>query len=152
MLRDNPRATASLAGLPVHSVLAPVPIVCFVGAFLTDIAYWRTAAMQWANISAWLLTIGLFVAIPAVILGLIDFLDRRVRAIPAAWVHGVTAGLALALSILNAFVHSRDAYSSVVPDGLILSAIVAVLTLISALAGWRVAYRYGIGLYSEHAA
>jgi uncharacterized membrane protein len=136
----------------IYGSFTAISFACLLGTLLTDVVYARTAAMQWANISAWLLTIGLFVAIPAVILGLIDFLDRRVRAIAAAWVHGITAGLALALSILNAFVHSRDAYSSVVPDGLILSAIVAVLTLISAAAGWRVAYRYGVGLYSEHAA
>jgi uncharacterized membrane protein len=133
----------------IYGSLTAISFACFLGTLLTDIVYSKTAAMQWANISAWLLTIGLFVAIPAVILGLIDFLDRRVRAIPAAWIHGLAAGLALALSIVNALVHTRDAYTSVVPDGVILSAIVAVLVLISTIAGWAAAYRYSAGVRIE---
>ena len=78
--------------------------------------------MQWANMSAWLLTVGLVVSIFAVLAGLIDFMgDRRIRDLEAAWIHGLGNGLALILSIFNVFVHSRDAYTSVVPTGLILS-------------------------------
>lgn len=133
----------------IYGSLTAISFACLLGTLLTDVVYAKTAAMQWANISAWLLTIGLFVAIPAVVLGLIDFLDRRVRAIPAAWIHGVTAGLGLLLSIPNALVHTRDAYTSVVPDGLMLSAIVAVLLLVSAIAGWSAAYRYSVGARVE---
>ena len=39
-------------------MLVPFPIACFVGTLLTDIAYWRTAEMMWADFSAWLLTVG----------------------------------------------------------------------------------------------
>ncbi len=133
----------------IYGSLTAISFACFLGTLLTDFVYSKSAAMQWANFSAWLLAIGLFVAIPAVILGLIDFLDRRVRTIAAAWVHGLAAGLALALSIVNALIHTRDAYTSVVPDGLILSAIVAILVLISAIAGWSAAYRYGAGARVE---
>ncbi len=49
--------------------------------------------------------------------------------------------LALLLSLINAFVHSRDAYTSVVPTGLILSGIVALLVLISSWLGSSLAYR-----------
>ncbi|MHB8286782.1 MAG: DUF2231 domain-containing protein, partial [Caulobacteraceae bacterium] len=43
------------------------------------------------------------------------------------------------LSLLNAFVHSRDAWTSVVPDGITLSVIVTALLLISAFVyGYRV--------------
>jgi len=151
MLRDNPRATASLAGLPVHSVLAPVPIVCFVGAFLTDIAYWRTAAMQWANFSAWLLTGGLVVSIFVVLAGLIDFFgDRRIRGLSSAWVHGLGNGLALILSIWNAFVHSRDAYTSVVPTGLILSGVVVLILLVTGSIGARLVFHHRVGVRLEN--
>jgi uncharacterized membrane protein len=148
----HPNSPAHFARRSIYATLTGISFTCLLGTLLTDVVYSKTAAMQWANISAWLLTVGLIIAMPAVVLGLIDFLDRAVRAIPAAWMHGVTAGLALALSILNAFVRSRDAYSSVVPDGLTLSAVAAVLILISALSGWRVAYNYSYGRYPEYAA
>jgi uncharacterized membrane protein len=37
-------------------MLVPIPIVCFVATLVTDIVYWRTATMSWADMSAWLLT------------------------------------------------------------------------------------------------
>jgi len=147
---DNPRSTARIGGHPIHPMLVPVPIVCFVGTLVTDIAYWRTANMQWANMSAWMLTVGLVVSVLVVIAGLIDFLgERRIRALPAAWIHGLGNGLALVLSIFNAFVHSRDAYTSVVPTGLILSALVVVILAITGWNGWAMVYRHGVGVRAE---
>jgi uncharacterized membrane protein len=147
---DNPRSTASILGHPIHPMLVPVPITCFVGALITDIVYAQTAAMQWANFSVWLITIGLLVSVLVVLAGLIDFLgDRRIRRIGASWIHGAVNGLALVLSIFNAFVHSRDAYTSVVPTGLILSAIVVVLLAIGAWNGGSLVYRHGVGVRSE---
>ena len=147
---DSPRATARLAGHPIHAMLAPIPVVCFVGAFLTDIAYWKTTAMQWANMSAWLLTVGLVVSVFVVLAGLIDFFgDGRIRRLPCAWVHGLGNALALILSIWNAFVHSRDAYTSVVPTGLILSGLVVLILLVTAWNGGRMVFRHGVGVRSD---
>jgi uncharacterized membrane protein len=80
MLDLNPRSRASLRGRPLHAMLVPIPIVCFLGTLMTDIVYAITAAMMWANISAWLLTIGLIVSLFAATAGMIDFFgDRRIR-------------------------------------------------------------------------
>jgi uncharacterized membrane protein len=147
---ENPRSTASIAGHPIHAMLVPIPIVCFVGTFVTDLVYWQTAAMMWADMSAWFLTIGLIVSIFVVLAGLIDFFgDRRVRALRAAWVHGVGNGLALILSIFNAFVHSRDAYTSVVPTGLALSTVVVLILAVTAWYGSSLVYRHGVGVRPE---
>jgi uncharacterized membrane protein len=97
MAPGNPRSTASIGGRPIHVMLVPIPIACFFGTFVSDLVYWKTAAMMWVNISAWLLTVGLIVSIFVVIAGLADFFgDRRVRALPVAWIHGLGNGLALA--------------------------------------------------------
>ena len=150
MTMETPHSTARIAGRPIHPMLVPVPIVCFVGTLITDIAYWRTANMQWANMSAWLLAVGLIVSIFVVLAGLIDFFgDRRIRALPQAWVHGLGNALALILSIINAFVHSRDAYTSVVPTGLILSVLVVLILAVTAWNGWCMVYRHGVGVRPE---
>jgi uncharacterized membrane protein len=150
MASDNPRSTASIGGHPIHVMLVSVPIVCFVGTFCSDLAYWRTASMQWANMSAWLLTIGLLVSILVVIAGLIDFLgDRRIRQLRSSWIHGVGNALVLVLSIFNAFVHSRDAYTSVVPTGLILSGLVVLILLVTGWNGWTMVYRHRVGVAAE---
>jgi uncharacterized membrane protein len=150
MTIETPQSTARIGGRPIHPMLVPIPIVCFTGTLITDIAYWRTANMQWANISAWLLAVGLVASIFVVIAGVIDFFgDRRIRALRPAWVHGLGNGLALILSIWNAFVHSRDAYTSVVPTGLTLSVLVVIILAITAWNGWSMVYRHGVGVRPE---
>jgi uncharacterized membrane protein len=147
---DNPRSTAKVFGHPIHPMLVPVPIICFLGTLITDIVYWRTADMMWADVSAWFLTVGLVVSIFVVIAGLTDFFgDRRIRALRPAWIHGLGNALALFLAIINAFVHSRDAYTSVVPAGLILSGLVVLILLVTGWNGWEMVYRHGVGVRSE---
>jgi uncharacterized membrane protein len=128
-------------------MLVPVPMVCFVATLVTDIVYWRTAAMLWADISAWLLVIGLLVSLFAATAGVIDFLgDRRIRELRAAWIHGLGNIAALVLSIFNALIHTRDAYTSVVPSGLILSTLVVAILLVTGWNGWTMVYRHGVGV------
>ena len=150
MAADTPRSTARIAGLPIHAMIVPVPFVCLVGTLVTDLAYWKTATMMWADMSAWLLTMGLFISMFAVIAGLVDFFgDRRVRALRSAWIYGLSGALALVLSIFNAFIHSRDAYTSVVPTGLTVSSLVVLILLVSAWSGWDLVYRHGVGVRLE---
>jgi uncharacterized membrane protein len=147
MLRPNPRSRAAVAGHPIHVMLVPIPIVCFAATLVTDIVYWRTAAMLWADMSSWLLTIGVIVAVLAALVGLIDFSgDSRIRELPAAWIHGLGNIAALVLSTFNAFIHTRDAYTSVVPTGLILSAIVVLIILVTGWNGWSMVYRHRVGV------
>jgi uncharacterized membrane protein len=128
-------------------MLVPVPMVCFFGTLISDIVYWRTAAMMWADISAWLLVIGLIFSAFAATAGIIDFFgDSRIRELRAGWIHGLGNTTALVLAIFNALIHTRDAYTSVVPSGLILSALVVIILLITAWNGWTMVYGHGVGV------
>jgi uncharacterized membrane protein len=150
MTSPNPHSTVQIAGHPLHPMLVPFPIVCFVLTLVFDIAYARTGEQQWANFSAWLLVIGLAFAALAAIAGIIDFFgDRRIRDLRAVWIHGIGNALAVVLSIWNAFVHSRDAYNSVVPVGLTLSAIVVLILLVTGWMGWEMVYRHRVGIRAE---
>ena len=150
MATEFPRSTARIGGHPIHPMLVPVPIACFVGALITDITYWRTADMQWANFSVWLITVGLIVSVFVALAGIADFLgDGRIRRLPNAWIHAIGNGVVLALSILNAFVHSRDAYTSVVPEGLILSVLVVLILCVTGWNGWSMVYRHGVAVDPE---
>jgi uncharacterized membrane protein len=63
-----------------------------------------------------------------------------------AWPHAVGYPLALLLSLVNAFVHSRDAYTAVVPTGLMLSGLVVVILLFTGWAGSTLVYRDRTGV------
>jgi uncharacterized membrane protein len=147
MPSPNPRSTARIAGHPLHVMLVPIPITCFVGTLVTDIVYAFTANMQWANMSAWMLTIGLIVALFAVIAGLIDFLgEAKIRNLRAIYIHAIGNAIALILAIFNAFIHSRDAYTSVVPTGLILSFCTVLILAVTGWQGWSLVYRHRVGV------
>jgi len=147
--RANPASTARIATHPIHPMLVPFPITCFVGALVTDLAYWKTAEMMWADFSAWLLFAGIVMGLLAAIAGLIDFLNnRRIRALAPAWFHMAGNALVLVLAFSNALVHSRDAWTSVVPTGLVLSALTVLVLLFTGWMGWSMVYRYRVGVSS----
>src|SRR5438270_8834868 len=100
MQNDTPRSLASVAAHPIHSMLVPFPIACFFGAFVTDLVYWWTDAVQWETFSVWLLSAGMLMAGFAVLAGLIDFIgNRHIRALRPAWFHVVGNVIALILSL-----------------------------------------------------
>ncbi len=140
------RSTAQIAGHPIHPVLVPFPIACFVGALITDVGYWRSAQMMWADFSAWLLAIGLVMGGLAAVAGLVDFLGNRlIRAQAPAWPHMLGNIVVLLLALLNSFVHTRDAWTSVVPLGMTLSLITVLIMLVTGWLGWAMVYRHGAG-------
>jgi uncharacterized membrane protein len=147
MLSANPQSSVTLGRRPLHAMLVPIPIVCFVGTLITDIVYWKTAAMLWADMSAWLLLTGVMVSLLAAAAGMVDFFrEPRIRALRAARIHGLGNAVVFILSIVNCSIHTRDAYTSVVPSGLILSALVVAILLITGWNGWALVYRHGVGV------
>ncbi|WP_088347572.1 MULTISPECIES: DUF2231 domain-containing protein [Rhodomicrobium] len=150
MALDTPRATARVAKLPIHPILVPFPIVCFVGALLTDLAYWRTADMMWADFSAWLLAAGVVLGWLAALAGLFDFMgDRLIREQAPAWPHALGNIIALLLATLNLLVHTRDAWTSVVPWGLVLSAAVVLILVFTGWMGRSMVYRHSEGVMAH---
>jgi uncharacterized membrane protein len=114
---------------------------------LTDLAYWKTADVQWEIFSDWLLLAGLVMAAFAVLPGVIDFVgNRHVRTMSVAWLHVAGNVLAIILAIVNAFVHSRDGYTAIVPAGLTLSLIVVCLLSFTGWIGKTMIYRHRVGV------
>jgi uncharacterized membrane protein len=127
-------------GRPPRALLHPgfigVGATLLTAAFVTDLMYYHTALPQWANFSAWLIAAGLVVALVATIVLAIDFLTGRAGRI--SWIQFCLVAAAALLSLVNVFVHSRDAWTTVVPQGIGLSLIVTILLLASAVRGCRV--------------
>lgn len=121
---------------PLHPFFICAGGTLLFAAFATDIMYYRTALWQWANFSAWLIAGGLVLALAATLVLVIDFLIGRARRI--RWFAFLVVAAAALLSLLNIFIHSRDGWTSVVPEGIALSAVVTLLLLIAAALGWRV--------------
>src|SRR2546430_6216333 len=81
-------STLKIGDHPVHPMLIPFPIVCFILTFATDVAYSRTADAFWATGSRWLLGVGLVMAALAAVAGLTDYVgDSRLRSSTDALKH-----------------------------------------------------------------
>lgn len=103
------------------------------GTLATDIAYWLTADIMWADFSDWLVTAGVIVGYLTIAVALIEVFAVRsahLRRGSLAWAVGLF--VALILATLDMFVHTRDAWTSVVPWGVVLSAVVVAVVCVSA--------------------
>jgi uncharacterized membrane protein len=127
---------------PLHPTLVSFPIACIGGTLLTDITYWRTAEMMWADFSAWLIAAGVVLGWLAAIVGIVDLVGHRYATAPLpAWVYAAGNLVALILATLNMLVHTRDAWTSVVPWGLGLSIVTVIVLLFTTWIGWTALYR-----------
>lgn len=118
----------------VFDLLNPIPYGLFVGTLIFDVIFAKSDNVFWGKGAAWLVTAGLlFAIIPRLInLGHVwlpsRYPVRRTEKIDF-WLNlfGIVA------AIVNAFVHSRDAYA-MVPENVILSVITVGLLSIGQFA------------------
>jgi uncharacterized membrane protein len=121
---------------PFFPILWHFSVACFIGALVTDITYWQTMEMSWADFSAWLLAAGLLVGVVAAIVCLVDLIIGRLVGINRPpWIYVLGNAIALILAFFNSLIHSRDAWTSVVPVGLALSAATVIVLVVFGLAG-----------------
>ena len=135
MARHAPNDTRSSARVfgALHAFFGAFPLAYFVFAFITDYVYTQSYNLLWQYFSIWMIVAGLVTLGFSILFGAIDWLmSRHSEESRASLWHMLPALLAWLLGLLNAFVHSRDGWTAVVPEGIILSAIVALLMLATA--------------------
>lgn len=122
---------------PIWGILNAFPLALFTTALVTDLAYVNTAQIQWSNVSVWLIAGGLFMGGFAILAALLCVLFRRgsLGGRRAALFAALTV-LAWLLAFLNALIHSRDGWTSVMWSGLALSLVTTVLVLITSWIGY----------------
>jgi uncharacterized membrane protein len=126
---DSP--VAAVTG-PVYLLLLPIPVVCFVGALLTDLVYMGNAVIEWLNFSEWLIAAGLVFGAFAALASLIELIAAApLRSTIVGWGHIFLFWAAMIVELFNAFVHSVDGWTAVVPTGLILSIIGSILAVLA---------------------
>ena len=147
---EHPRSTAKIGGHPIHPMLIPFPIVCFIGTLITDIVYTRNHDAGWATASHWLLGIGLLMAAAAALAGFTDYLgDERVRRLGDALKHMLANVTAVVLELVN-FVLRLRSNDFIDSTGVYLSAVVVLILAYSGWKGGDLVYRHGIGVHDNH--
>jgi uncharacterized membrane protein len=132
MARGDLRSTVGIGRRPFYRGLTAFAASCFVGTLATDIAYWGTAEMMWADFSAWLLTVGVIVGYVTIVVALIEtFAIRSLLRRRPTWPYAIGNVVALILATVDMLVHTRDAWTSVVPWGFVLSAAVVLVLILT---------------------
>lgn len=118
---------------PLHTILLAGTVPLFLGALLSDIAYYQTHQIQWSNFASWLIAGGLLFCGLAMLFALVNLVrtDRQTGR-PMMYVLFLLATFALGL--VNAFEHAKDAWA-VMPWGLVLSLIVTLLACVTTWLG-----------------
>lgn len=121
---------------PLHAILLAFPLALFSSGLASDIAYLKSAFVQWTNFSAWLMAGGCFFgglvlawAIVAVV-----FPGRAARSRALAYL--VAVAVMFIAGLINSFQHSHDGWSSVGAFGLVLSIVSTLAALVAGFIGY----------------
>lgn len=118
---------------PLHAILLAGTVPLFLGALLSDIAYYQTYQIQWSNFAAWLIAGGLLFCGLALLFALVNLIRADHKAGRPVLYFGLLL-ITFVLGLLNAFEHAKDAWA-VMPVGLVLSIIVTGLAFIASWIG-----------------
>ena len=118
----------------VHRFLGGFPTAFFTLALVTDYAYMQSGTLQYQYFSTWLIVAALVTGGFAVLAGIVDWITGPKGRRGFGWHFGLTI-LALLLGLLNAFVHSRDGWVAVVPQGILLSLATVIVLYAGGLIG-----------------
>lgn len=144
-VHDHPKSTARIGTHPIHPMLVPFPIVCFIGALVSDLVH----VGGWANtalLSSWLLGIGLAFAALAAAAGLTDFLgDRVIRSHSDAVKHMLANVTVVVIEAVN-LASRLDDPGFLRSTGVYLSALAVLILLYSGWKGGELVFRHGIGV------
>lgn len=118
---------------PLHATLLAGTVPLFLGALLSDIAYFQTYQIQWSNFAAWLIAGGLLFCGLALLFALVNLIRADHKA-GRPVLYFLLLLVTWALGLINAFEHAKDAWA-VMPTGLVLSVIVTALACIATWTG-----------------
>lgn len=147
--QHNPRSTATVGGHPIHPMLVPFPIVCFIGAFVTDIFFAYGAGPGWATASNWLLGFGLGMAALAATAGLTDYMGsdhlRRSRVALRHMIANVTVVVIEAVNLLIRLT-TPDTVLSI---GIFLSGLAVLILVYSGWLGGELVFVHRVGVHDK---
>jgi uncharacterized membrane protein len=142
----HPHSTAKIADHPIHPMLVPFPIVCFIMTLILDILYVRGDTGV-AGATNWLLGVGLVMGALAAVAGLTDFLgDDRVRGLGDALKHMLANVTAVVLEIVNFALRLKNP-DVIASTGVYLSVVVVLILLSSGWKGGNLVFRHGVGVH-----
>jgi len=139
------RTPASIRGHPIHPMLVPVAIGCFVFSFASDVLRLANdSATPWVALAYYTMIGGILGALAAAVPGFIDLLSLRGPVKRTAIAHMLINLTVVALYVFNAWLRHGDPHAAGLPVA--LSAIAILLLLVSGWLGGKMVYESGVAV------
>lgn len=136
----------AVAGHPIHAMLVHFPIALVICTLGVDGIYWLTGDVFWLRVGIWSAGVAFAFGVLASVVGTAELLAvPGIRVRVASWNHAIAAMTLVAVVGANWGLRLNFP-ETVLPHGLLLSLLAAVLT---ALAGWhggKLVFDHGVGL------
>ena len=140
------KTPASIAGHPIHPMLVPIAIGCFVFSFAADLIAMATGSGNpWNMLAYYTMIGGIIGALAAALPGLIDLLS-----LPPGYTKGIAVkhmliNLAVVgIYIFNAYLRSGAPQDLKLP--MILSVVTVLMLLVSGWLGGKMVFEAGVGV------
>jgi len=140
------KTPASIAGHPIHPMLVPIAIGCFVLSFAADMICLSTGTTNpWSMLAYYAMLGGILGALAAAVPGLIDLLS-----LPAGYTKSVAVKhmslnlLIVAIYVCNAWLRHNQPESLKMP--MTLSLITILMLLVSGWLGGKMVFEAGVGV------
>jgi uncharacterized membrane protein len=136
----------AVAGHPIHAMLVHFPIALVICTLGIDCFYWLSGDPFWLRVGLWSTGFAFIFGMIASLAGTAELLavpGLRVRV--ASWNHAIAAMTLLAVAGANWGLRI-NAPDAVLPHGLMLSLLAAVLTGLAGWHGGKLVFDHGAGL------
>lgn len=139
-------SVVAMAGHPLHAMMVHFPIVLGMATFASDLFFWWGGDPFWARAAVWAIGVAFLAGVAAGLVGFAELLlVRGIRLRGSGWAHGVAAVMLISVLGMNWGLRLTRP-EDVLPLGLGLSALGAVLIGFAGWHGGKLIYHHGVGL------
>jgi len=147
---DDRETRVAVAGHPIHPMLVTFPIAFLLAMVPADLAWILTGDEFWPRLALWLAGAGFVMGTIAGIAGTIELLIiPGVRRRGASWSHFIAAVTLISVAFANWYLRIADPVALIVPIGLSLSILGAVLTGVAGWLGGNLVFEHQIGVVDD---
>lgn len=142
----------SIHGHPIHPMLIHFPVAALLMLLAADLGYWLTQDFFWARAGLWLAGVGVVCGWLSSLAGLVDVLAvPRIRHLITAWCHALLGVTMLSLASANLLLRLEAPAAHILPWGLYLSLMTALLIALASSFGGKLVYDHALGVDLEAA-
>jgi uncharacterized membrane protein len=140
------RTPASIAGHPIHPMLVPIAIGCFIFSFASDLICLATGDNQlWNTLAYYTMIGGILGALAAAVPGLVDLLSLPPGYTKSVAIKHMSINLTVVvIYVINAWM--RHGNPSSLKVAMILSLVTILMLLVSGWLGGKMVYEAGVGV------